>query len=378
MRFIFASDSFKGSLTALRIAEILNEEALRCFPSAETVSIPVADGGEGTVDALLMALGGEKRSVTVTGPDGRPVRAAYAVTPDGTAVLEMAAASGLPLMQEKNPMTATSRGTGELLAHVLREGARNILLGIGGSATNDGGLGFLLALGARFADENGQSVPEGGAGLAKVRRADFSGLMPELANAKITVICDVSNPLLGPTGATAVYGPQKGVTPDMLPILEAGMANYAAVLSATLGREMNAIPGYGAAGGMGMALAGVLGAELRRGIDAVLDAVHFDDLLQGADLVVTGEGCMDEQSVRYGKVAVGVAARADRASVPVCAIVGSMRPGAEAFLDCPGHSAVTTVNGVMSLEEALDNAEFLYRQAARRMFQLFRAGTQSK
>ncbi len=377
MRLIFASDSFKGSLSALRIAEILREEALRSFPDAETLSIPVADGGEGTVDALLMALGGEKRSVTVTGPDHRPVSAAYAVAPDGAAVLEMAAASGLPLMQEKNPLTATSRGTGEMLAHVLREGATNILLGIGGSATNDGGLGFLMALGAKFTDESGASVPEGGAGLAKVRHADFSGLMPELAKAKITVICDVSNPLLGPTGATAVYGPQKGVTPELLPALEAGMANYAAVLRETLGREMNAVPGYGAAGGMGMALSGVLGAELRRGIDAVLDAVHFDDLLQGADLVITGEGCMDEQSVRYGKVAMGVAARADRANVPVCAIVGSMRPGAEVFLDCPGHSVITTVNGVMSLENALENAEFLYRQAARRMFQLFRAGVQT-
>ncbi len=378
MRFIFASDSFKGSLSALRIAEILREEALRCFPQARTVSVPVADGGEGTVDALLMALGGEKKQATVTGPDHRSVRAAYGITPDGTAVLEMAAASGLPLMQAKDPLHATSRGTGEMLAHVLRGGAREILLGIGGSATNDGGLGFLTALGARFFDAEGQIVPEGGAGLAKVRRADFSRLMPELKDARITVICDVSNPLLGPTGATAVYGPQKGVTADLLPDLEAGMANFSAVLTETLGREMNAVPGYGAAGGMGMALAGVLGAELRRGIDAVLDAVHFDDLLQGASLVVTGEGCMDEQSVRYGKVALGVAARADRANVPVCAIVGSMRPGAEAFLECPGHSVITTVNGVMSLEEALKNAEPLYREAARRMFQLFRAGVQTK
>ncbi len=196
--------------------------------------------------------------------------------------------------------------------------------------------------------------------------------MPELREAKITVICDVSNPLLGPTGATSVYGPQKGVTPELLPVLEAGMQHYAGVLSAALGREMNDIPGYGAAGGMGMALAGVLGAELRRGIDAVLDAVHFSEHLRGASLVVTGEGRMDEQSVRYGKVAVGVAARADEAGVPVCAIVGSMAPGAEAFLDVPTHSIMTTVNGVMPLAEAMENAEALYRSAARRMFRLLR------
>ncbi len=378
MRLIFAPDSFKGSLSALRITELLREEALRRFPDAETVCVPVADGGEGTVDALLTALGGEKRTVRVTGPLGEAVDAAYGVAPDGTAVLEMAAASGLPLVSERDPLHATSRGTGEMLAHVLPQGARNILIGIGGSATHDGGLGFLTALGARFTDEHGVPVPEGGIGLTRVHHADFSGLMPELNDAKITVICDVSNPLLGPNGATAVYGPQKGVTPELQPLIEAGMANFAAVLAAELGREMNAVPGYGAAGGMGMALAGVLGAELRRGIDAVLDAVRFDELLADAALVVTGEGCMDEQSVRYGKVAVGVAARADRAGVPVCAIVGSMLPGAETFLDAPSHSVITTVNGVMSLEEALANAEALYRGAARRMFQLFGAGMETK
>ncbi len=376
MKFVFASDSFKGSLSALRITELLTEEARVVFPAAQTVSVPVADGGEGTVDALLKALGGEKHTVNVTGPDGRRVDAAYAMTPDGTAVLEMAAASGLPLMQAKDPLNATSRGTGEMLAHVLHEGARDVLLGIGGSATNDGGLGFLTALGARFTDAAGRPVPEGGKGLERVRHADFTGLMPELAKARVTVICDVNNSLLGPSGATAVYGPQKGVTPEMLPTLEAGMANFASVLAKTLRREMDAVPGYGAAGGMGMALAGVLGATLKRGIDAVLDAVHFDELLQGASLVVTGEGRMDEQSVRYGKVAMGVANRADWAGVPVCAMVGSMGDGAEAFLDVPTHTIVTTVNAVMPLEEAMANAEALYRSAARRMFRLYGMGMQ--
>ncbi len=374
MKIILAPDSFKGTLSALEITSILREEALALFPDAEIVSIPVADGGEGTVEALRTALGGVKRTMTVSGPDRRSVAAAYCMTQDGTAVLEMAAASGLPLMREKDPLHATSRGTGEMLAHVLREGARNILIGIGGSATNDGGLGFLTALGARFTDENGLPVPEGGIGLRQVRHADFSGLMPELRDARITVICDVSNPLLGPTGATAVYGPQKGVTPDLLPTLEAGMQNYAQVLSAELGREMNNIPGYGAAGGMGMALGGVLGANLRRGIDAVLDASRFDEHLQGADLVITGEGRMDEQSIAYGKVVAGVADRADAAGVPIIALVGSMGPGAEKFLDHPNHSIMTTVNAVMPLDEALQNADPLCRQAARRMLRIYAMG----
>ncbi len=374
MKFIFAPDSFKGSLSALRITELLTGAAQQVFPGAACIGVPVADGGEGTVDALLAALGGEKHTLTVTGPDARQVSACYGVTADGTAVLEMASASGLPLMAEKDPLRATSRGSGEMLAHVLRRGAKRVLMGIGGSATNDGGAGFLTALGARFTDENGCAIPEGGAGLERIAHADLSGLMGEARTAQITVICDVTNPLLGERGATAVYGPQKGVTPAMMPRLEGGMARYASVLQNTLGREMNDVPGYGAAGGMGMALGGVLGAKLMRGIDAVLDAARFDELLSGADLVVTGEGRMDEQSVRYGKVACGVAARADRAGVPVIALVGSMGPGAEAFLEEPGHSIMTTVNGVMPLETAMADAERLCREAAVRLFRMIRMG----
>lgn len=375
MKLIFASDSFKGSLSAVRIAQLLKAEAEVCFPGVETVSVPVADGGEGTVDALLLALGGERRTVRVTGPLGTPVNAVYGLTPGGIAVMEMAQASGLPLAQRRDPLHATSRGTGEMIAHALQAGCRKILLGIGGSATNDCGMGMLSALGARFPQENGQEAPDGGEGLSLVARADLSGLMPELRQAEITVICDVSNPLLGPTGATAVYGPQKGVTPDIYPALEMGMKHFANVLEVTLGRDISTMPGSGAAGGLGAALGGVLGATLKRGIDAVLDTVGFDALLEGADLIITGEGCMDEQSVSYGKVVSGIANRAETHHVPVCAIVGSMKPGAETFMDASaGHSVMTTVNAVMPLEHALRDAEALYRSAARRLFRLIAIG----
>ena len=375
MKIIFASDSFKGSLSATHITQLLREEAEACFPGVESVCVPVADGGEGTVDALLLALGGQRRRVQVTGPLGKKVWATYGVTSRGVAVMEMAQASGITLLDRKDPMRATSRGTGEMLAHAMREGAQEILLGIGGSATNDGGMGMLEALGVRFYDAEGNCLAGCGAALEKVRRVDLSGMLPQVSAAHITVICDVSNPLLGPTGATAVYGPQKGVTPALMPALEAGMANYAHVLGRTLGCDLAGQPGYGAAGGMGAALGGVLGASLRRGIDAVMDAVNFDALLEDADLVITGEGCLDRQSVAYGKVIAGIAERADRKGIPVCALVGSMGSGADAFLEeVPSHSVMTTVNGVMPLETAMDQAEQLYRSAAQRMFRLLRMG----
>lgn len=379
MKLVFASDSFKGSLSALRIAQLLREEAAACFPEAETACVPVADGGEGTVEALLTAKGGELQTVEVTGPDGRPVAACYGRMPDGSAVIEMAQASGLPHMAVLDPLHATSRGTGELMLHALRHGARRLLIGLGGSATNDGGMGMLAALGARFLNSAGMDVPEGGGGLAAIEHADFSGLVPELSQAELTVICDVTNPLLGAQGATAVYGPQKGVTPKLLPQLESGMAKYAAAIEKATGLDIRSIPGGGAAGGMGAALGGVLGAQLCRGIDAVLDFVDFDSVLQDADLVITGEGCMDGQSIAFGKVVAGIAQRCEARKIPVCAIVGSMRPGAEDFLELSEqYSIMTTVNAVMPLETAMTTAESLYRSAARRMFRLLRMGLQMR
>ena len=332
MKMLFASDSFKGSLTAVEICDLLQEAAADIFPDAETVSLPIADGGEGTVDALLCAMGGKRMTTRVTGPLFAPVDAQWGLLGDGqTAVLEMAQASGLPYVPaaQRDPRKTTSFGTGELMAQAIRCGAKSLLIGIGGSATNDGGLGMLSALGAVFTDWQGKPVSPTGGALADVCHADFSGLMPELADCRITVLCDVTNPLLGATGATYTYGPQKGATPEICAELEAGMKHYAQVVENTIGRGIADFPGAGAAGGLGAALGGVLKATLKSGIDAVLETVRFDEQLAQADLVVTGEGRIDGQSVQFGKVPIGVARRCAKANVPVLCICGGIGAGAE-------------------------------------------------
>lgn len=376
MKFVFAPDSFKGSLTATEITRILQEEARKAFPDCEAFSVPIADGGEGTVDALITAAGGEVRVTEVEGPLGERVRARYGLLDEGkAAVIEMAQASGLPLVgNEKRPLEASSFGTGELMLQALKDGAQKLIVGIGGSATNDGGMGMLSALGARFYDAAGTLLHGRGAELAQVESADFSQLSAQIKEAEIEVICDVKNPLLGENGATAVYGAQKGVTPAMFPALEAGMARYAAVLERTLGRDVSRFDGAGAAGGMGAALGGVLKAKMRNGVGAILDAVHFDTLLKNCDLVVTGEGRIDRQSVEFGKVPSGVARRCREYGVPVIAIVGGMGEGAEAFYEEGLVSILTTVNGPMELSKAIALAEPLYRDAARRMFRLLQIG----
>lgn len=376
MKFVMIPDSFKGSLTSLEITRLLRDAARKVFPQAETVAIPMADGGEGTVEALSTACSGQVETVTVVGPAGDPVDAMYALLDGGkTAVVEMAQASGLPLMgNHPDPLSATSFGTGMVIRHCLELGAEKLLIGLGGSATNDGGMGMLTALGARFTDEAGNDLTGSGMELTQVAAADFSSLMPEALRAKIEIICDVSNPLLGPEGATAVYGPQKGVTEEMLPLLEEGMTRYASLLEKTLGRDVRSLPGAGAAGGMGAALAGVLGAQMRRGVDAVLDAVKFEECLSGADLVITGEGRMDEQSVRFGKVCAGIARRSAAAGVPVIAVVGGMGPGAEEFYQLGETSLMVTVNRPMNLESAMADAKALYADAALRMFKMVAVG----
>lgn len=377
MKLIFAPDSFKGSLSATEICDILERVAAQHFPGAQTVSVPVADGGEGTVEALLRAMGGTWMQTQVTGPLLKPVTAQWGILSDGvTAVMEMAQASGLPYvpMELRDPRRTTSLGTGEMLAEAIRRGARRILLGIGGSATNDGGMGMLQALGAVFSDAQGKPVLPVGGSLSDVSSVDFSGMMPGLAQTQITVICDVTNPLLGENGATHVYGPQKGATPPIRDELESGMAHYARVIEAALGRDISSFPGAGAAGGLGAALGGVLGATLKSGIDAVLDAVDFDRKLDGVSFAVTGEGRIDAQSVRYGKVPVGVAKRCAARGIPAFAIVGGIGQGAEGLFDLCESSIQTTVSGPMSLEQAMENAPALYEQAADRLFRTIRIG----
>ena len=381
MKLIFAPDSFKESLTALEICEILEQVTARHFPDAETICIPVADGGEGTVDALLRAMDGRRIRTQVTGPRFEPETAQWGLLSDGvTAVMEMAQASGLsyvPLPQ-RDPRRTTSLGTGEMIAEALRQGVRKILIGIGGSATNDGGIGMLQALGAVFTDAAGQPVPPVGGALASVAKADFSGLLPELRHTEITVICDVTNPLLGENGATWIYGPQKGATPEICEELETGMAHFAQVAAAAAGRDIASFPGAGAAGGLGAALGGVLGAQLRSGIDAVLDAVDFSAKLEGVSLAVTGEGRIDGQSVCFGKVPVGVAKRCAQRGIPTVAIVGGIGEGAEGLFQLCESTIQTTVSGPMSLQAAMSNAPALYEQAADRLFRAIKIGMHLK
>ncbi len=376
MKIIIAPDAFKGSLTALEVVRIVSRAAERVFDGVQIIAVPIADGGEGTVDALVLATGGTYREAVVLGPLGAPVTARFGVLPGGqTAVLEMAQASGIMLMPRDglDPLRASTRGTGEMLLRALDLGIRDILLGIGGSATNDGGIGFLMALGAKCLDAQGAPVPGGGEGLLKIASLDLSGLDKRLAGTQIRVICDVTSPLLGETGATRVYGPQKGVDAALCGQLEAGMARYAALLEAACGFPVAEMLGTGAAGGLGAALSGPLRAHLLPGVEAVLDAVRFDELLAGADLVVTAEGRMDGQSIACGKAPVGVAHRCRALGVPIVALVGSMTDEGMTF--CGGNASVmTTVNAPMTVHEAMDNAEKLLNGAAERMFRLIRIG----
>lgn len=369
-------DSFKGTFSSLEVIEHLEEVARRHFSPLEVVKVPIADGGEGTVDALVMAAKGEYRMVEVMGPlpDMR-VKAKYGIIHGKTAVIEMAQASGLPLVpaEKRDPLNATTYGTGEVIKAALDEGIRDFIIGIGGSATNDGGIGAAQALGVKFLDRSGKEVGFGGKYLQFIDRIIIDDIDPRIKESTITVICDVSNPLTGPHGATAVYGPQKGVTEENFDILESGMKNYERLIKETTGMDMSKVPGSGAAGGLGAALVAFFGAVLKPGIDTVLDYVKFDELIEGADLVITGEGRIDGQSV-YGKVPVGIAKRCKHKGIKVVAIVGGMGPGAQKVYDYGIYSIMPTVNAPMSLDEAIDRAQELLKDAADRMFRFIKLG----
>lgn len=318
VRIVVAPDSFKGSLSADRAAAAVAAGILRALPGAEPVLRPVADGGEGTVAAALRA-GWSPRTAEVTGPDGRPVDAVLALR-GATAVLELATAAGLGLLDRPAPMTATTRGVGELVRHALDAGAERIVLGIGGSATTDGGAGMLQALGLRLLDAHGADVPPGGGGLAALDRIDPSGLDPRLARIEFVVASDVDNPLTGTTGAASVFGPQKGAAPGQVAVLDAALGRYAAVLARDLGADVAAVPGAGGAGGTAAGALAV-GARLVSGAGLVCDLVGLSDALAGASLVVTGEGSLDAQTLR-GKAPAEVARRAREARVPCLALAG--------------------------------------------------------
>lgn len=322
-RVLVASDKFKGSLTAAQVAAAVGAGVRRVLPDAVVVAAPVADGGDGTL-AAAAAAGFALVPVTVAGPTGEPVRTSYARRGD-LAVVELADAAGLVrLPGDPDPLRASSRGAGEVLAAAIDAGCRQVVLGIGGSASTDGGAGLLRGLGARLLDADGEEVADGGGSLGEVTRVELDDVRRRIAGVAITVACDVDNPLTGPRGAAAVYGPQKGATPDQVRRLDAALGHWADVLATTTGTDVRDHPGAGAAGGVGVAALAVLGAELRSGIELVLDLVGFHDLLSGAALVVTGEGALDEQTL-HGKAPAGVAAAAGRAGVPVVAVCGVNR-----------------------------------------------------
>lgn len=379
MKLLFASDSFKGTLSSEQIIQLLTDSANRIFPDCETVGVPIADGGEGTVDAVIAVTKGEKREVLVHGPLMEEITASYGVFHGDSAIIEMAAASGLPMVPEnkRNPLYTTTYGTGELIKDALDAGYRKLSIAIGGSATNDGGMGAMRALGVRFLDEAGEELLGFGSDLGKVADIDVSGLHSGIAEAEITVMCDVNNPLTGPDGATYTFGKQKGGTPEILDELETGMKQYASVILEKLELNVDEIAGAGAAGGLGAALCGFLHAELKSGIETVLDLIDFDALLDGTDLVVTGEGRIDWQSA-FGKVPSGIGMRCKKKGVPAVAIVGGMGDGAEKIYEFGVESIVSTINGAMDISEALERAEELYAGAADRLFRMVRVGMQMK
>ena len=374
--FLFACDSFKGTLSSARSSELLAEEARAFFPGVGFRSLEVADGGEGTVDAIVASLGGQRVSARVADPLGRPVEAAYGMLPGNRAVIEMAAASGLPILvpAERNPLNTSTYGTGELLLDALDRGARDVSLAIGGSATNDCGMGAMRALGVCFLDASGAELSGTGADLARVEKIDLSGMDPRIAQTSFHVMCDVDNPLVGPRGATYTFGPQKGADAAMADELEAGMTSFARVLERTFGTSVADEPGMGAAGGLGAAARLFLAAEVVGGVDWVLDLVGFDEALAGCSLCVTGEGHADGQSA-HGKVVSGVAARCRAAGVPCVAIVGGMSAEATELLGCGVDALVPTVIDAASIEDVLANAERNFRLAAQRVFSLVSIGS---
>lgn len=377
MKFLFASDSFKGTLSSEKIITMLDCAAKEVFPTCETFGIPVADGGEGTIDAVISVLHGAIRKVPVHGPLMEQVTSYYGEVEAQGAVIEMAAASGLPMVPSelRDPRNTTTYGTGELIRDALDRGYRKISIAIGGSATNDGGLGAMRALGVCFLDDQGRELEGRGSDLIKVADIDLSGIHPAIKETEFTIMCDVNNPLTGPDGATYTFGPQKGGTPEILEELEAGMVHYAALLKETFGRDIAVQPGSGAAGGLGAAFSAFLNAAMKSGIETVLDLIHFDELLEGVDLVITGEGRMDWQSA-FGKVPSGIGGRCTKRNIPVVAIVGGMGQGAENLFNHGIDSIITTINGAMDITEALIQAEPLYQAAAVRTFRLLKVGMQ--
>jgi glycerate kinase len=355
-KIIIAPDSFKGSVSSVGAADAI-KEGFEKEGFSNIVCVPMADGGEGTVEAMIAATGGKIIHLKAKGPMGEEVGAFYGIMGDNkTAVIEMAAASGLPLVKGgKNPLAATTYGTGQLMADASDKGCTKLILGIGGSATNDGGTGMARALGIRFLDENGKDLPEGGGALINLAQIDMSGFDTRFNSIDIEVACDVDNPLCGENGASAVYGPQKGATPGMVKQLDAALLNLAAVVKSDLGKEILSLPGSGAAGGLGGGLVAFASAKLKKGIDIIMDAAGMDALIKTADLVITGEGQTDFQTA-FGKVPAGIASLCKKHGKPLVCISGGLGENYEALYDIGITSIFSICDRPMSLDYAMENA----------------------
>lgn len=367
MKIVIAPDSFKESLSAYETACAIERGFRSILPHAEYMKIPMADGGEGTVQSLVDATGGTIVQQVVTGPLGKPVDAFFGMLGDGqTAVIEMAAASGLHLVppEKRNPLFTTSRGTGELMLAALDKGAKHLIIGLGGSATNDGGVGMMQGLGASFLDKAGQHLTPGGGSLNQLASIDLSRLDPRLRSVRLEVACDVDNPLTGERGASAVFGPQKGADAEMVQLLDKNLSHFAQVAKQQLHVSFGDAAGAGAAGGLGASLLGFLQADLQKGIDIVLKAVHFADVLKDADLVITGEGRIDQQTI-YGKTPIGVAKAAKQYGLPVIGIAGSLSKDSAVVHDHGIDALFSIVPGVTTLAEAMHDASVHVERTAR-------------
>lgn len=375
MKFLFASDSFKGSLTSEQTIQLLTQAAREVFPEAECCGVPIADGGEGTVQAVVSAVGGTLVTTEVHDPLMNKIKATYGIVNGHRAVIEMASASGLPLVpvSSRNPLCTTTYGTGELIVDALDHGCREITIAIGGSSTNDGGMGCMRALGMRFLTKDGKELSGCGRELIEVAHIDTSGLDNSLEKCHITIMCDVNNPLCGENGATYTFAPQKGASPPMLEQLEKGMCHYRDVIRAQWDVDVDAIKGGGAAGGLGIALKVFLGGQMQSGIESVMQLIGFDEKLKEVDLVITGEGRTDRQSI-CGKVMQGVGLHAQRFGIPCIGLSGSLGEGAEGLFDCGVSSLHSITSHPMSLAYAMEHAATLYYHAAVRLFRTLKMG----
>jgi glycerate kinase len=376
MRILVAPQSFKGSLHGYEVAEAITEGLRTVWPDAEYDLLPVADGGEGTVEALVTATDGAFKESSVEDPLGRSVQATWGILGDGqTGVIEMAAASGLPLIsrRERNAKVTSTYGTGQLMRAAIDNGTRRLIIGIGGSATNDGGAGMAYALGARFLDEHGQILRRGGADLLRLDHIDVSGLDPRIRDVEMIVASDVTNPLCGPNGASSVYGPQKGARPADVALLDRALARLAEVIERDLGVSVANEPGGGAAGGLGAGLMAFADARMCRGVELIFQAMNFDSHLDGVEIVFTGEGRVDKQDV-FGKAPVVVAERASARGIPTVLVVGSIGAGYESVLDHGVQAIVSILDRPMPIEAAVQHTARMIRQASEQAARLIDVG----